>query len=275
MAEDSRRRLSAALLGALRPLAGALLKSGIGYKDFAEIAKRAFVDAASDKYGLRGRPTNVSRVAVLTGLSRKEVTRIRNDLKSGREISLTDGAAAGDVLNRWTTNASYLNVQGEALPLPFDSGAVTFSRLVREVAGDIPAGAIKFELIRAGCVVEMGSGQLRLVRRHYVPADIGSRLIEGIGYGLRTLAETVEFNSDETNASILRFQRVVDRGQISKADSRHIKKALSDYLTSTSHAVDDYMSKYRPVGQETDARFRIGVGLYVYEIPETEPPSPG
>jgi hypothetical protein len=265
MGDDSRSRLSAALLGALRPIAGALLACGIGYKDFAEICKRAFVEAASEKYGLRGRPTNTSRVAVLTGLSRKEVARIRSDLKEGRGVALTAGAAAGDVLNRWNTNASYLAVGGEPLPLPFEAPGISFARLVREAAGDIPPGAIKFELARAGCIVESENGQLKLVRRHYVPADIGSRLIDGIHYGLRTMAATVEFNSDEANASNLRFQRVIHRGQINGSDVPIIRGALFEYLTRASHSMDDYLSKYSVLGKEFDAQVRVGVGLYYYE----------
>jgi hypothetical protein len=266
MGDESRSRLSAALLGALRPIAGALLACGIGYKDFAEICKRAFVEAASEKYGLRGRPTNTSRVAVLTGLSRKEVARIRSDLKEGRGVALTAGAAAGDVLNRWNTNASYLAVGGEPLPLPFEAPGISFARLVREAAGDIPPGAIKFELARAGCIVESENGQLKLVRRHYVPTDVNSRLIEGIGYGLRTIATTVEFNADEINSSRLRFQRVVDRSQVSCVDAENIRKALSEYLSSTSLVVDDYLSKYQPGVRDVGGGLRLGVGLYYYEI---------
>jgi hypothetical protein len=193
------------------------------------------------------------------------VTRIRKEWKTGRGIALTTGAAAGDVLNRWTTNAAYLTVQGDPMSLPFESKGVCFARLVREAAGDIPPGAIKFELARAGCIIETDAGDLKIIRRHYVPSDIDSRLIDGIHYGLRTMAGTVEFNANESDPSKLRFQRVIHRGRVAHSDIPDIRGSLSKYLTTASHAVDDYLSKYHPGSKDSESRLRVGVGLYYYE----------
>ena len=85
MQDTAQREILQALLVALRPLARALLRAGIGYREFEEISKTAFVDVSTRDYGLRGRPTNISRVAVMTGLTRKEVRRIREKSESGEE----------------------------------------------------------------------------------------------------------------------------------------------------------------------------------------------
>jgi hypothetical protein len=71
MQDNSKNIVLSALLKALRPLARILMQSGIGYREFSEISKSAFVDVATTDYGLRGRPTNISRVAVMTGLTSK------------------------------------------------------------------------------------------------------------------------------------------------------------------------------------------------------------
>ena len=83
-----------ALLKALMPIARLLMKCGVGYREFAEIAKCAFVDVATQDYGLRGRPTNISRVAVMTGLTRKEVKRLRDKIQAGAQIDAHDAALA-------------------------------------------------------------------------------------------------------------------------------------------------------------------------------------
>ncbi len=62
----------------LRPIVKILLRYGVGFGEFAEVVKTSFVDVASTEFGIRGRPTNISRVAVMTGLTRKEVRRLRN-----------------------------------------------------------------------------------------------------------------------------------------------------------------------------------------------------
>ena len=46
-----------------------------------------YVDVAGRDYGLQGRPTNASRVAMITGLSRREVSRVRKTLATRDEPS--------------------------------------------------------------------------------------------------------------------------------------------------------------------------------------------
>ena len=67
MQDDIQRQILGAILLVMRPIARALLRVGVGYREFSEIAKTAFVETATKEYGLRGRPTNISRVAVMTG----------------------------------------------------------------------------------------------------------------------------------------------------------------------------------------------------------------
>ena len=79
MTDVTQGRIRTVLFGLLLPIARILLRCGVGYTEFADLAKRAFVEAASADYGVRNRPTNIARVAVMTGLSRKEVSRIRTE----------------------------------------------------------------------------------------------------------------------------------------------------------------------------------------------------
>ena len=55
----------------LKPLTHVLLSCGITWKEFAELSKMTYVEVATRNFGKRGRPTNVSRTAVLTGLGRR------------------------------------------------------------------------------------------------------------------------------------------------------------------------------------------------------------
>ena len=96
----------------LRPVVRMLLRSGITWKDFAELSKGVFVEVAREDYGLRGRPTNSSRVALLTGLSRREVARVR-DLADGLGVS---PATVGSLIT-----ASYFTM----LPVHQPAGWVT------------------------------------------------------------------------------------------------------------------------------------------------------
>src|SRR5690348_13028076 len=57
----------------LKPLVHVLIRCGITWREFADVAKIAYVEVATRQFGKRGRPTNVSRTAVLTGLARRDV----------------------------------------------------------------------------------------------------------------------------------------------------------------------------------------------------------
>ena len=81
MAENLKAHVIATVKSLMRPIIMLLLRNGVTYKEFALLCKSIFVEAAAADYGIRGRPTNVSRIAVLTGIDRKEVKRIRDLLQ--------------------------------------------------------------------------------------------------------------------------------------------------------------------------------------------------
>ena len=91
----------------LRSLIRMMIKHGVMHREFVELTKEIYVEIASSDYGLRGRPTNAARMALLTGLDRKEVRRIRKKLaltqkEAGRLIGGGVNAfqkyEAGDIL---------------------------------------------------------------------------------------------------------------------------------------------------------------------------------
>ncbi|MBT8088565.1 MAG: hypothetical protein KJO46_11040, partial [Gammaproteobacteria bacterium] len=70
MSDNENNTLNKALLSILTPLARLCLRYGRGYREFQDLAKAAFVKVASEDYGVHGRPTNASRIAAMTGLTR-------------------------------------------------------------------------------------------------------------------------------------------------------------------------------------------------------------
>ena len=75
---DIKATLRNALAALLRPIASIVMQSGMTWKEFADLSKTVFVSVATDEFGIRNRPTNISRVSILTGISRKEVKRQRD-----------------------------------------------------------------------------------------------------------------------------------------------------------------------------------------------------
>src|SRR5260370_35204132 len=97
----------------LKPLVHVLIRCGIRWREFAEVAKTAYVEVAISQFGKRGRPTNVSRAAILTGLARREVRIQRERLHSGPEALTGYVTKASLVLSAWHLDPEFLDSTGK------------------------------------------------------------------------------------------------------------------------------------------------------------------
>ncbi len=238
MRDDIQRQILDALLVALRPLARALLRVGIGYREFAEISKTAFVDIATKDYGLRGRPTNISRVAVMTGLTRKEVRRIRNKTEAGEGSVVLRMPPMTELLHRWFTEADFVDDQGLPRTLPFDGPGATFSELVRSYGGDIPPGAMRTELKRISAIEESDDGMLTALKRNTTGADAYEKFVGGLVTSVYPAALTLAHNTDANNSEITWVQRAATTKYIREEDLSRIRRVSSDRLAEFTESID-------------------------------------
>lgn len=270
MAEDvSQERIRRVLVGVMEPLARTLLRCGVGYTEFAELSKQAFVNAASEEHGVRDRPINTARISVMTGLSRKEVGRIRKEIRGNagrRHVNVTLPAA---ILEAWHINKKFRDKAGTPKILPFGGSGVSFTSLVRSVSSDTPPGALRQELLRAGAVRSVSRGHLVPVRRHFIPDSAGERLLVGLELGLRRLTETIAFNSDQEKAGPMRFQRFIEGPAIDQAELETVRDGLLPLLHRFSLSIDDFLAATAPLRSRRRSRRQrpvtVGVGIYYFD----------
>lgn len=271
MQDTIQRQILNALLQVLRPLARALLRAGIGYREFAEISKAAFVDIATQDYGLRGRPTNISRVAVMTGLTRKEVRRLRDKSAAGEETVVLRSAPMAIILHRWFTEDDFTDEHGLPLTLPFDStdASPSFSGLVRRFGGDVPPGAMRTELKRIKAVVEDSKGLLVAQKRAVSGLNVHEKLITGLAGILYPAALTMAHNTDLDNEGDLWVQRYAVTKCVRNDDIRRIKRISSDRLIEFTESIDDLFAAYETLYDENDNEASsvkaVGIGVFYFE----------
>ncbi len=274
MTDSGQKTLFAAILAVMRPVAAILLRFGVGYREFSDICKTAFVEAASDEFGIRGRQTNASRVAAMTGLTRKEVRRIRSLKLLTTLPSAAGHSVPAEVLHVWYSDSRFSSATGAPKPLTFDAGPTSFSTLVNSCVGDISPGAIRTELKRVGAVVEDAEGLLVVQRRYYVPVEAGDRLLQGLLFGLRPVAMTVAHNTRLIPAGERRFQRVVQNRSIPASRRYEVEQRLRTRMGEFSEELDDYFSEIVSETASVDV-VTLGVGLYYYEDAEPLKPDVG
>ncbi len=152
------------LAEALQPIAAAMLKGNLSASALVQAAKLAYVRAALVSLNADGRKTNISRLSVVTGMTRKEVASyLINRAASAAPATCKKQLEhrALRVLRAWTTDPRYRN-GSRIMNLPMEGDRRTFASLVRSYAGDVTAVAVLKELERLRAVTRSDSGLLRV-----------------------------------------------------------------------------------------------------------------
>lgn len=177
----------------MRPIASLMLCCGVTWKELAELMKLVYVEAATEEYGKHGRPTNASRVAILTGLSRREVKRVRDLLTDTDPAPLEKINHASRVLSGWYQDSEFLDAKGAPRLLEVE-GEYGFEGLMRRYAPDIPVTAMLKELEQVGSVSRTPAGRLRARSRFYMPDPMDPESILRTGSVVHDIAQTIAHN---------------------------------------------------------------------------------
>lgn len=268
MQNTSNNAVLSALFAALRPIARLLMKAGIGYREFAEVSKCAFVDVSTSDFGLRGRPTNISRVAVMTGLTRKEVKRLRDKIDSGTQVETTKVIPLSEIIHQWHTDSDYVDARGKPKELSFDVGKHSFASLVKKYGGDIPPGAMRTELKRVKAIEEAKGGMLVVQRRHIRAVETEKIVEYALSTSLLGLSNTINHNVDKIEEHSW-VERVASTSGIRDEDKTRVRRISRDRAEEFITSIDDLFSAYETIypeeGQGTDTSV-VGVGVYYFEV---------
>jgi Family of unknown function (DUF6502) len=263
VSEALRTRLLEALGKVLEPLVLVMLKSGISWKEFSDLAKEKFVTVATDAFGIRGRPTNVSRVAILTGLDRRDVAKLRTPRET-RAALQGFMSKPTQLLHAWHHDPRYLDSSGKPRDLQIEGAGATFADLLRRHAPNIPLVAMLKELRAAGAVEDVEGGRLRALKRSYIPRELNDDLVRLWGSVLHDVATTFEHNLFRDETEQPRFER---RAISLRVDPRSLPlfcQLLEREGQAFLERMDDWINAHE-VGSSTDDQgmgVRLGVGVY-------------
>jgi hypothetical protein len=277
MEEDNKEKVLLAMYLCLRPLGEIMLTAGIGQKAAIEAMKLAAVDVARSKYGIRNRRTNTSRIAVMTGLTRKEVRRLQAELDKGGRGGSARSSPSLRLLEGWRTEPEFLDEHGRPADLPFYGEEGSFSSLVKRFGADIPAGAMRTELLRICCIVETPKDVLR-----YVGANaISRRLAETYATQLEQVVAPMLANIAALDELDMVRREPMDSQRVSCVvrvdDVKRVEKACEKHFDALIEAVTSMMEAYTMLhaielkqADRSDLR-EINVGAHLYtQVPDGE-----
>ncbi|MEE4185334.1 MAG: DUF6502 family protein [Gammaproteobacteria bacterium] len=249
----------------LRPVASFLLKCGLTFREFADLSKSVFVETATEEYGIRGRPTNVSRVALLTGISRKEVSRQRALLAAAPAPPANKTTDATRLLSGWHQDPDFVGADGRPLPLPFEApGGRSFSALCHRYAPDIPASTMLKELKRVGAVEEAADHQLHARLRYYMPTRFDPQWVLNAGSVFADLGANINYNL-AVEAAPTRFLGRATDTRIAPDAVPAFYAFMEERGQQFLEEVDSWLAAHRAAADTEVATVRLGAGAFLIQ----------
>jgi hypothetical protein len=150
-----------AVLRAMAPLVRWLVRSGVGYTEFAMALKPVFLGEARREALRTGGKATDSALSLLSGLHRKDVRKAAVEaVENGVVTAPARASLPSQVVARWVALGwpDSLNIVGEN----------SFETLVKSVSTDLHPRAVQNELVRLG-VARVESGVIELMRRAFMP----------------------------------------------------------------------------------------------------------
>lgn len=158
-------RAVSGLADTLLPIAAALIEQDFGAGQLVLAAKLSFLRAAVRATARPGKRPNVSRLSVVTGMTRKEVSFLLRNTESAVARKMPRLALehrALRVMRGWLSDPIFTSPSGRPAELSLKGGKPAFSDLVRAYGGDVTPGSVLKELERTNAITRTDQNKLRL-----------------------------------------------------------------------------------------------------------------
>jgi hypothetical protein len=265
MTSTSGQQLLYALRRVLRPIVRILIRAGIRFDEFADLARGVYVESAIRDGLDHASNLTRARISVVTGVTRQQVNYYIDNDGALPSASPTLAGVLVEVLQKWHTDPQYVGPYGIPLELEFEvSSGRSFRSLVAMVDAKASAGIVLEELLRVGSVTYSGEKYFRAVSRYFMmPEPMSPQQVEYFGNTLTRLAKTLEFNMSPRNSQ-KRLERfvVADRGLPEEAIplfASYARDRTSEFLLDLDNWLTPYSSS-----EDTDRSPRVGTGVNVF-----------
>lgn len=273
--EEFQAPVMAAVRHILRPLIRLLLSHGITFPVFCDMVRSTYAQVAEEEFKLADKPQTDSRISLLTGIHRREVSRLRNE--QVRDISLPQHASMSALLlATWSGSPEYVDERGVPVPLPrlaSRGGSQSFEGLVQSISKDFRARVVLDEWLRQAIVRLDEDDNVHLSPDAFVQPQGTEEKVFYFGQNVHDhLAATVH---NLRGASPPFLERCVFYDKLS-ADS---VKELADYARTTAmrglHAVNKRAAELQKRDrQHAGAVYRANFGVYQFSEPEKSDEKP-
>jgi hypothetical protein len=249
-----------------------MLANGITYTYVCEMLKALFVDIADKDFRIDQTPPTDSRVSLVSGVHRKEVNRLRQEMAVDTEIAPTVVSLGAQLVAVWLSSPQYLDESGQPKPLArfvSEGGDASFEALVAGVNSDIRPRVVLDEWLRLGIVRFDEQKQVCLNTEAFVPTAGFDEKAAFLGLHLHDHVAAAASNLIGANKPFL--ERSVHYDALS-LESIAVLTKQSEQLGMTALLAlnKSAMKLEQSDASSTQPRQRMTFGIYFY----AEPTSP-
>jgi len=260
-----------ALRRVLRPMVKLMLARGITYPYLTDLLKALFVDVADKDFRLDEKQPTDSRVSLVSGVHRKEVNRLRQEMASDAEIVPSVVSLGAQLVAVWLGSAQYLDENNQPKPLArfvSEGGDMSFEALVAGVNSDIRPRVVLDEWLRLGVVHYDEQHRVCLNVAAFIPAEGFDEKAFYFGHNLHDHAAAAAHNLLGVGKPFI--ERTVHYDALS-ADSvaalaEHSGRVGMEALLAINKSA---MALETADASDTAPRQRMTFGIYFYAEPAT------
>lgn len=270
MGKATNKILTAAVAQILRPLVRILLRNGISCGSFEEMARKAYVDETFAQAQRHKSKATISSVSAETGLSRKEVKRLRESDLNDCENTEQKYNRAIRVISGWLNDARFVYDEGNPRALALDNSDNSFAALVKHYSGDLPTKAM-LKLLESSSCVEIKGDRVHLVRNAYVPGNDPEEIISILGKDTSELIDTIDHNLTEAGPAKW-FQRKVSNPRVHTDALPEFKEHARKHAQALLEELDTWLSQHQ-ADKDAGAKY-VSLGIYYNEQDSDEVSKP-
>lgn len=254
-----------ALTTLLRPLVRVLVSNGITYPYLASMLKGIYVDVVDKYFPLAGKEQTVSRISLVSGVHRKDVRRLLNEISGdpGPPKGVSVGAR---LVGIWMGAPEYLE-SGQPVPLPRstpDPKGRSFDGLVESInRRDIRPRAVLDELARLGIVHVDDKDIVHLDTTAFLPNESFDELAYYFGRNLRDHIASSAHNLSDREAPFP--ERAVYYDRLSAESAAKLRKIADELSMSVLIEMNKHALELANADEGSpEATQRMTLGYYFY-----------
>jgi len=272
--QTDQQALLLALDSLLEPLAQLCVGKAISIQTVEEHLRQAFVRAARQASDGANPDRLNSRISSITGLTRREVTRIQGLEQPAR---LTGHTPVTAILTLWLSLPEYQNGPAGPLELPRTGPAPSFEALAHNVTKDVHPRSLLDALTRLKLVVEDDeTDRVRLVQNAYVPHSNWSEMMHFLGANagdhLRAAVANVLGSGQQ------HFEQAVYADELSTESLVKARQLIGEQwrnlLTAMVPQLEILMKNDAEAGRPQTQSLRLGLYSWMHAMPGVATPDP-